>query len=121
MVDEVRYTVCVRVRGTLDPDWWSSLIDGVVVREGADDTSLLVAELPDQAGVHGFLAAIRDLGLALVSIQTESATPRSEGVERLPRRQPQAQARPRPTRARPSTPPSSGGRSSAPRSACWPT
>ena len=35
-----------------------------------DGTTLVSGELADQAAVHGLLAAIRDLGLSLISVET---------------------------------------------------
>jgi hypothetical protein len=35
-----------------------------------DGTTLVSGELPDQAALHGLLAAIRDLGLSLISVGT---------------------------------------------------
>jgi hypothetical protein len=70
-----RYQVTVRVRGELAPAW-SPVFEGVAVTPGARGTTLLRGELPDQAAVHGLLAAIRDLGLALVSAEVRAAPER---------------------------------------------
>jgi hypothetical protein len=40
-------------------------------------TTLVSGELADQAAVHGLLAAVRDLGLSLVSVETVAIPPSS--------------------------------------------
>ncbi len=69
MAHSVRYQVRVRVQGELDPAWSSVLSDLAVAAE-PDGTTLVSGELADQAAVHGLLAAIRDLGLSLVTVET---------------------------------------------------
>ena len=66
-----RHQVRVRVQGELSPAWSTVLADLAVAAE-PDGTTLVSGELPDQAAVHGLLAAIRDLGLSLVSVETVS-------------------------------------------------
>jgi hypothetical protein len=74
----VRYQVRVRLEGELPPTWSMVFADLAVAAE-PDGTTLVSGELADQAAVHGFLAAIRDLGLSLISIETvaiaRSSTP----------------------------------------------
>jgi hypothetical protein len=65
----VRYQVRVRVEGELAPAWSTVLADLAVTAE-PDGTTLVSGELADQAAVHGLLAAIRDLGLSLISVET---------------------------------------------------
>lgn len=69
MHSSARYQVRVRVHGELAPGW-SAVLAGLVVDAEPDGTTLVSGELPDQAAVHGLLAAVRDLGLSLVSIET---------------------------------------------------
>lgn len=64
-----RHRVRVRIQGELDPSWSTVLADLEVTAE-PDGTTLVGGELPDQAAVHGLLAAIRDLGLSLLSVET---------------------------------------------------
>jgi hypothetical protein len=69
MSHSVRYQTRVRVEGELDPAWSTLLADLAVTGE-PDGTTLVSGELADQAAVHGLLAAIRDLGLSLISVET---------------------------------------------------
>jgi hypothetical protein len=59
----------VRVQGVLAPAWSTALADLAIDAE-PDGTTLASGELPDQAALHGLLAAIRDLGLSIVSVET---------------------------------------------------
>jgi hypothetical protein len=74
MEGAARYQVRVRVQGELAPTWSTVLADLAVVSE-PDGTTLLVGELADQAAVHGFLSAIRDLGLSLLSVEAHVIPP----------------------------------------------
>ena len=69
MSRSVRYQIRVRVQGELAPAWSTLLADLAVAAE-SDGTTLVSGELADQAALHGFLAAIRDLGLSLISVET---------------------------------------------------
>jgi hypothetical protein len=69
MSHSVRHQVRVRVQGELPPTW-STLLAELAVAAQPDGTTLVSGELADQAAVHGLLAAIRDLGLPLVSVET---------------------------------------------------
>jgi hypothetical protein len=57
----------IRVKGRLDKRW-SDWFNGFDLTYPADDETLLAGQVPDQAALHGLLAKIRDLGLALLSI-----------------------------------------------------
>jgi hypothetical protein len=72
----VRYQIRVRVQGELPPTWSTLLADLAVAAE-PDGTTLVSGELADQAAVHGLLAAIRDLGLSLISLETVVVPPSS--------------------------------------------
>ena len=76
------YQVRVRFDGELDPAPWGGGIDGLVVEPEPDGTTVLTGELRDQAELLGLLAAIRDLGLSLVSIETTPVMPTFEGDQR---------------------------------------
>ena len=64
-----RYGVRLRVRGELGPAW-SAVLAGLAVEPESDGTTIVRGEVRDQAALHGLLAAIRDLGLSLISIAT---------------------------------------------------
>jgi hypothetical protein len=80
MGDPARFQIRVRVQGELAPTW-SSVLGDLAVAAGPDGTTLVSGELADQAALHGLLAAIRDLGLSLVSLETV-AIPRSPSPTR---------------------------------------
>lgn len=67
MVEDVTYRICVQ--GQLGPEW-SGWFAGLTVSPEPDGTTLLAGRLADQAALHGLLAAIRDLGLSLISVGT---------------------------------------------------
>ena len=58
----------IRVRGNLDRKW-SDWFDGFTITLQANDETLLVGPVADQAALHGLLAKIRDLGLPLLSVR----------------------------------------------------
>ncbi|MFQ5594400.1 MAG: hypothetical protein ACE5HA_09645 [Anaerolineae bacterium] len=58
----------IKVRGHLGQKW-SEWFDGFTIIPQADDETLLVGPVADQAGLHGLLAKIRDLGLPLLSVK----------------------------------------------------
>ena len=58
----------LRVKGHLD-DRWSDWLGGLAVRRQAVGTTLLAGPVVDQAGLHGVINRIRDLGLPLLSVQ----------------------------------------------------
>jgi hypothetical protein len=64
-------TYRILIEGQLGPEWTSWFV-GLTVRPGPDGTTVLRGQLADQAALHGLLAAIRDLGLSLVSVETIS-------------------------------------------------
>ncbi len=76
MAHLVRHQVRVRVQGEL-PATWSSVFSDLAVTAEPDGTTFISGELADQAAVHGLLAAIRDLGLSLISVETIAIPRRS--------------------------------------------
>jgi hypothetical protein len=76
MAHLVRHQVRVRVQGEL-PATWSSVFSDLAVTAEPDGRTLVCGELADQAAVHGLLAAIRDLGLSLISVETVAIPRRS--------------------------------------------
>ena len=57
----------IRVRGLLDARWgyW---FEGMSLTRESDGTTVLYGPVADQAALHGMLRKIRDLGLALISV-----------------------------------------------------
>ena len=76
MSHSVRFQVRVRVQGELAPSW-SAVLAALAVAVEPNGTTLVSGELADQAAVHGLLAAIRDLGLSLISVETVAVPPSS--------------------------------------------
>ncbi|MFZ1411547.1 MAG: hypothetical protein WAS07_08820 [Micropruina sp.] len=65
----VGYTL--RVDGRLDPRW-ADWFDGFTITGESDGTTTLAGVVADQAQLHGVLAKIRDLGVALISLKAAS-------------------------------------------------
>ena len=57
----------IRLRGRLDQRW-SAWLEGAVVVDGPDGTTVVRTRVADQAALHGLLAQVRDLGLPLLSV-----------------------------------------------------
>ena len=62
----------VRVQGHLDPRW-AACFDGFSLTTAADGTTV-IAGRTDQAGLHGVLCKLADIGLTLVAV-TPAAAP----------------------------------------------
>lgn len=60
----------LRIQGVLDPAW-SDWFNGFTISQQDGDT-LLVGRVTDQAALHGILAKINDLGLAIISVERKS-------------------------------------------------
>jgi hypothetical protein len=69
------YLIRLQVQGELPPTWSPMFADLAVATE-PDGTTIVSGELADEAAVHGLVAAIRDLGLSLISFEAV-ATPRT--------------------------------------------
>lgn len=63
--DDPRYAI--RFAGHLHPRW-AARFHGMTLTPLGDGTSLLEGTVIDQAGLHGVLAILRDLGLPLISL-----------------------------------------------------
>ena len=58
----------IRIAGYLD-DRWTDWFEGMIFTHESDGNTTLYGPLTDQAALHGLLNGIRDLGLALLSVQ----------------------------------------------------
>ncbi len=56
----------IRVEGYLSADW-SDWFEGLTICQEENDETTLSGSL-DQAGLHGVLAKVRDLGLMLIAV-----------------------------------------------------
>jgi hypothetical protein len=59
----------IRIRGHLDQRW-ADWFDGLSLTHDSDGTTLLAGPLADQAALHGALNKLRDLGLPIISMQS---------------------------------------------------
>jgi hypothetical protein len=57
----------IRIKGHLD-DRWSDWFGGLTITLEDDGETLLTGPVPDQAALHGLLKKVRDVGIALVSV-----------------------------------------------------
>ena len=69
---------------------WSKEFEGLAVTYTPTGETLLTGFIPDQAGLHGLLARIRDLNLTLISVNRNYYTPTRFGLagiftEEIPR------------------------------------
>jgi hypothetical protein len=60
----------IRVKGHLD-ERWSDWFDGLEITNLENGEAMLSGEIVDQAALHGVLAKVRDLNLALVAVASE--------------------------------------------------
>ena len=58
----------IRLAGHLDAHW-AAWFDGLAIDRAADGTTRIRGRVADQAALHGLLQRVRDLGLALVSLE----------------------------------------------------
>ena len=59
----------IRVKGHLDGRW-SDWFDGLEITNLENGETMLSGEIVDQAALHGVLAKVRDLNLALVAVSS---------------------------------------------------
>ena len=59
----------IRVKGHLDRHW-SDWFDGLEITNLENGEAMLSGEIVDQAALHGVLAKVRDLNLALVAVSS---------------------------------------------------
>jgi hypothetical protein len=77
----------IRVAGALGGRW-AAWFDGMTVSVDRDGTTVIAGPVADQAGLHGLLQRVRDLGVPLVSLaridsrHTASARPATPSASR---------------------------------------
>ena len=64
----------IRVEGHLAPEW-ADWFGGLTIRCHPDGTTTLSGPIQDQAALQGVLLKVRDLGLALVSVNPIESSP----------------------------------------------
>lgn len=75
----------IRVQGHLDARW-AGWFDGSVLERQDDGTTVLTSPAVDQAGLHGLLQVLRDLGLPLLSLTPTDHPAAAEAAPRSTRR-----------------------------------
>lgn len=73
----VAYTL--RVAGRLDTRW-ADWFEGFTLTTEPDGTTTITGAVTDQAQLHGLLAKIRDLGIALVSLESSHPSDRPRRI-----------------------------------------
>jgi hypothetical protein len=68
MTTETRYRIRLQVHGELSPAW-SAVFGGLAVAPGAEGTTVMSGDLPDEAALHGLIAQVRDLGIQVVAVE----------------------------------------------------
>ena len=59
----------IRIKGRI-ASHWSDWFEGLTVTHTDSDETVLTGEVLDQAALFGLLARVRDLGLALISVDS---------------------------------------------------
>jgi hypothetical protein len=70
----------IRVRGRIS-EHWESWFSGLTLSYSDDETQL-DGTLADQAALYGVLARLRDLGLSLLSVQSDELGEETLGIAR---------------------------------------
>jgi hypothetical protein len=58
----------IRIRGQIDAHWSAWFEDLEIIQRTEEDETVLRGTVTDQAALYGLLAKLRDLGLALLSV-----------------------------------------------------
>lgn len=67
------FACTLRVVGLLDSRW-AGWFDGFILTSEPDGTTTITGVVADQTQLHGLIAKIRDLGIALTSLETRPPT-----------------------------------------------
>jgi hypothetical protein len=57
----------IKIKGHLGAEW-TGWFEGLTITLGEDGDTLLAGPVVDQAGLHGLLKKVRDLGMPLLSV-----------------------------------------------------
>ena len=75
--EAMRYEI--RLRGRLDSSW-AEWLGGMSLTHASDGTTVLAGPVADQAALHGLLQKLRDIGVALISVnETRAELPVARG------------------------------------------
>ena len=58
----------IKIQGHLDSSW-SEWFEGLIITNGANETTVLTGVVADQPALHGLIAKVRDLGLPLLLVE----------------------------------------------------
>jgi hypothetical protein len=61
----------IRIQGRLDKRW-QAWFDGMELLTADDGNTLIRGRVADQAALHGLIQKVRDLGLPLISVTTDT-------------------------------------------------
>ena len=70
----------LRVEGHLDGHW-SGFLGGLSMSHEDDGTTILRRDVADQSELHGLLAAVRDLGVTLISLTPVDLASEGDSLE----------------------------------------
>jgi len=62
----------ITIQGHLDPRW-SAWFENLSITQQPDGTTTLSGSVVDQAALYGLIIKLRDMGLALLSVQVQSS------------------------------------------------
>ena len=62
----------IRLKGRLDSSW-ADRLGGMSLTHASDGTTVLTGPVADQAALHGLLQKLRDIGVALISVNETEA------------------------------------------------
>ena len=60
----------IRVKGRIDRDW-SDWFEDLEITYSEQDETIVAGQVTDQSALYGLLAKLRDLGLPLISVDSE--------------------------------------------------
>jgi hypothetical protein len=73
----------IRVKSHLDSNW-TDWFEGLIITQEKGGHTLLTGPVVDQAALHALLKKIRDLGMALISVNSlETAASTSLGISQV--------------------------------------